>query len=78
LLIHGGKGAHGGGAFSEKIQVKWIVPLMLHVILLNLVAAGVADEILVQVSYAIGLAKPMGIFIDTWNVKTKLDKRRNC
>jgi S-adenosylmethionine synthetase len=41
--------------------------------LLKNVAAGVADEILVQVSYAIGLAKPMGIFIDTWNVKTKLD-----
>jgi S-adenosylmethionine synthetase len=39
---------------------------MLHVILKNLVAAGVADEILVQVSYAIGLAKPMGIFIDTY------------
>jgi S-adenosylmethionine synthetase len=63
---YGGKGAHGGGAFSEKIQVSGSVPLMLHVILKNLVAAGVADEILVQVSYAIGLAKPMGIFIDTY------------
>jgi S-adenosylmethionine synthetase len=50
---------------SGKIQVKWIVvPLMLRA--KNLVAAGVADEILVQVSYAIGLAKPMGIFIDTY------------
>jgi S-adenosylmethionine synthetase len=65
--------------FSEKIQVKWIVvPLMLHVILQNLVAAGVADEILVQVSYAIGFSKPMGIFIDTTERQTKLDKRRNC
>jgi S-adenosylmethionine synthetase len=49
---------------SGKIQVKWIVvPLMLRA--KNLVAAGVADEILVQVSYAIGLAKPMDI-IDTY------------
>jgi S-adenosylmethionine synthetase len=39
---------------------------MQHVTLLKLVAAGVADEILVQVSYAIGVAKPMGIFIETY------------
>jgi S-adenosylmethionine synthetase len=53
--------------FSEKIQVKWIsAAYATRHIAKNLVAAGVADEILVQVSYAIGLAKPMGIFIDTY------------
>jgi S-adenosylmethionine synthetase len=44
----------------------------------NLVAAGVADEILVQVSYAIGLAKPMGIFIDTYGTSKLNLTRRNC
>jgi S-adenosylmethionine synthetase len=63
------------GVFSQKIQVKWIAPLMLHVILLKLSCAGVADEILVQVFYAIGF-KPMGIFIYTER-QTNLIKRRN-
>jgi S-adenosylmethionine synthetase len=72
---YGGKGAHGGGAFSGKTSKVDRSAAATRHIAKNLVAAGVADEILVQVSYAIGV-KPMGIFIDTWNVKTKL--KRNC
>jgi S-adenosylmethionine synthetase len=65
---YGGKGAHGGGAFSGKdpSKVDRSAAYATRHIAKNLVAAGVADEILVQVSYAIGLAKPMGIFIDTY------------
>lgn len=65
---YGGKGAHGGGAFSGKdpSKVDRSAAYAARHIAKNLVAAGVADEILVQVSYAIGVAKPMGIFIDTY------------
>jgi S-adenosylmethionine synthetase len=65
---YGGKGAHGGGAFSGKdpSKVDRSAAYATRHIAKNLVAAGVADEILVQVSYAIGVAKPMGIFIDTY------------
>ncbi|HEY6142228.1 MAG TPA: methionine adenosyltransferase, partial [Flavobacterium sp.] len=63
-----GKGAHGGGAFSGKdpSKVDRSAAYATRHIAKNLVAAGVADEILVQVSYAIGVAKPMGIFVDTY------------
>ncbi len=65
---YGGKGAHGGGAFSGKdpSKVDRSAAYATRHIAKNLVAAGVANEILVQVSYAIGVAKPMGIFVDTY------------
>lgn len=65
---YGGKGAHGGGAFSGKdpSKVDRSAAYAARHIAKNLVAAGVADEILVQVSYAIGVAKPMNIFVDTY------------
>lgn len=65
---YGGKGAHGGGAFSGKdpSKVDRSAAYATRHIAKNLVAAGVASEVLVQVSYAIGVAKPMGIFINTY------------
>ena len=65
---YGGKGAHGGGAFSGKdpSKVDRSAAYATRHIAKNLVAAGVADECLVQVSYAIGVAKPMGIFVNTY------------
>ncbi|MES2487473.1 MAG: methionine adenosyltransferase domain-containing protein, partial [Bacteroidota bacterium] len=65
---YGGKGAHGGGAFSGKdpSKVDRSAAYATRHIAKNLVAAGVASEILVQVSYAIGVAKPMGIYINTY------------
>ncbi len=65
---YGGKGAHGGGAFSGKdpSKVDRSAAYATRHIAKNLVAAGVADEILVQVSYAIGVAQPMGIFVETY------------
>ena len=64
---YGGKGAHGGGAFSGKdpSKVDRSAAYATRHIAKNMVAAGVCDEILVQVSYAIGVAEPMGIFVDT-------------
>ncbi|MEN8249828.1 MAG: methionine adenosyltransferase [Bacteroidota bacterium] len=65
---YGGKGAHGGGAFSGKdpSKVDRSAAYATRHIAKNMVAAGVADEILVQVSYAIGVAKPTNIFVDTY------------
>ena len=65
---YGGKGAHGGGAFSGKdpSKVDRSAAYATRHIAKNLVAAGVADEILVQVSYAIGVAQPMGIYVNTY------------
>jgi S-adenosylmethionine synthetase len=65
---YGGKGAHGGGAFSGKdpSKVDRSAAYATRHIAKNLVAAGLCDQILVQVSYAIGVAEPMGIFIDTY------------
>ncbi|AXG69734.1 S-adenosylmethionine synthase [Kordia sp. SMS9] len=65
---YGGKGAHGGGAFSGKdpSKVDRSAAYATRHVAKNLVAAGVADEILVQVSYAIGVVEPMGIFVDTY------------
>ena len=64
---YGGKGAHGGGAFSGKdpSKVDRSAAYAVRHIAKNLVAAGVADEVLVQVSYAIGVAEPCGLFIST-------------
>jgi S-adenosylmethionine synthetase len=65
---YGGKGAHGGGAFSGKdpSKVDRSAAYATRHIAKNLVAAGLCDEVLVQVSYAIGVAKPCGIFVDTY------------
>ena len=65
---YGGKGAHGGGAFSGKdpSKVDRSAAYATRHIAKNLVAAGVCDEILVQVSYAIGVAKPVSIFVNTY------------
>ena len=65
---YGGKGAHGGGAFSGKdpSKVDRSAAYATRHIAKNLVAAGVCDEVLVQVSYAIGVAKPCGLFITTY------------
>ncbi|MET1057279.1 MAG: methionine adenosyltransferase [Pedobacter sp.] len=65
---YGGKGAHGGGAFSGKdpSKVDRSAAYATRHIAKNLVAAGVADELLVQVSYAIGVAQPMGIYVNTY------------
>jgi S-adenosylmethionine synthetase len=64
---YGGKGAHGGGAFSGKdpSKVDRSAAYATRHIAKNLVAAGLCDEVLVQVSYAIGVAKPCGLFVDT-------------
>jgi S-adenosylmethionine synthetase len=65
---YGGKGAHGGGAFSGKdpSKVDRSAAYATRHIAKNMVAAGLCDEVLVQVSYAIGVVEPMGIFIDTY------------
>ena len=65
---YGGRGAHGGGAFSGKdpSKVDRSAAYAARYIAKNLVAAGVADELLVQVSYAIGVARPVSIFVNTY------------
>ena len=65
---YGGKGAHGGGAFSGKdpSKVDRSAAYATRHIAKNMVAAGLADQILVQVGYAIGVAEPVGIFINTY------------
>ena len=65
---YGGKGAHGGGAFSGKdpSKVDRSAAYATRHIAKNLVAAGLCDEVLVQVSYAIGVAQPMGLYINTY------------
>lgn len=66
---YGGKGAHGGGAFSGKdpSKVDRSAAYATRHIAKNIVAAGLCDEVLVQVSYAIGVANPMGLYINTYN-----------
>jgi S-adenosylmethionine synthetase len=65
---YGGKGAHGGGAFSGKdpSKVDRSAAYATRHIAKNLVAAGIADEVLVQVAYAIGVAEPMGLYVNTY------------
>ncbi|MCO5265893.1 MAG: methionine adenosyltransferase, partial [Lentimicrobium sp.] len=65
---YGGKGAHGGGAFSGKdpSKVDRSAAYAARHIAKNLVAAGVADEVLVQVAYAIGIAQPVGLYVNTF------------
>ena len=71
---YGGKGAHGGGAFSGKdpSKVDRSAAYATRHIAKNLVAAGVCDEVLVQVSYAIGVVEPMGLYINTYGT-SKVD-----
>ena len=71
---YGGKGAHGGGAFSGKdpSKVDRSAAYACRHVAKNLVAAGVADECLVQVGYAIGVSEPVGIYINTYG-KSKID-----
>jgi len=71
---YGGKGAHGGGAFSGKdpSKVDRSAAYAAGHIAKNIVAAGVSDEILVQLSYAIGVVKPIGVFVNTFG-KSKVD-----
>lgn len=71
---YGGKGAHGGGAFSGKdpSKVDRSAAYATRHIAKNLVAAGVADEVLVQVSYAIGVAQPCGLYVNTYGT-SKVD-----
>ena len=65
---YGGKGAHGGGAFSGKdsSKVDRSAAYAARHIAKNLVAAGVADQVLVQVAYAIGVAQPVGVYVTTY------------
>jgi S-adenosylmethionine synthetase len=72
---YGGKGGHGGGAFSGKdpSKVDRSAAYATRHIAKNMVAAGVCDEMLVQVSYAIGVAKPMGIYVNTYGT-SKVNK----
>ncbi|MCB0805219.1 MAG: methionine adenosyltransferase [Bacteroidales bacterium] len=72
---YGGKGAHGGGAFSGKdpSKVDRSAAYASRHIAKNMVAAGIADEVLVQLSYAIGVAQPVGVFVETYGTaKVKL------
>jgi S-adenosylmethionine synthetase len=72
---YGGKGAHGGGAFSGKdpSKVDRSAAYATRHVAKNLVAAGVCDEVLVQVAYAIGVAKPVGLYVNTYGTaKVKL------
>jgi S-adenosylmethionine synthetase len=73
---YGGKGAHGGGAFSGKdpSKVDRSAAYATRHIAKNLVAAGVCDEVLVQVAYAIGVARPVGLYVNTYGTsKVKLN-----
>ena len=71
---YGGKGAHGGGAFSGKdpSKVDRSAAYAARHIAKNAVAAGVADELLVQISYAIGVAEPISVYVDTYG-KSKVN-----
>ncbi len=73
---YGGKGAHGGGAFSGKdsSKVDRSAAYAMRHIAKNMVAAGIADEVLVQVAYAIGVAKPVGLYVNTYGTaRVKMD-----
>jgi S-adenosylmethionine synthetase len=72
---YGGKGAHGGGAFSGKdsSKVDRSAAYAVRHVAKNMVAAGIADEVLVQVAYAIGVARPVGLYVNTYGTgKVKL------
>lgn len=68
---YGGRGAHGGGAFSGKdpSKVDRSAAYMARYVAKNMVAAGIADEVLVQLSYAIGVAEPVSVYVNTYGKK---------
>ncbi|WP_185870748.1 methionine adenosyltransferase [Blattabacterium cuenoti] len=70
---YGGRGSHGGGAFSGKdsSKVDRSGAYAARHIAKNLVAAGIADELLIQISYAVGVAEPIGIFVNTYGTSNK-------
>ncbi|MFM7699568.1 MAG: methionine adenosyltransferase domain-containing protein, partial [Bacteroidota bacterium] len=72
---YGGKGAHGGGAFSGKdpSKVDRSAAYAARHIAKNMVAAGVCDQVLVQVAYAIGVAEPVGLYVNTYNTANVRD-----
>ncbi|MGA3014960.1 MAG: methionine adenosyltransferase [Bacteroidales bacterium] len=74
---YGGHGAHGGGAFSGKdsSKVDRSAAYAARHIAKNLVAAGVADEVLIQVAYAIGVAQPVGLYVNTYGTAKVKDKK---
>lgn len=76
---YGGKGAHGGGAFSGKdaSKVDRSAAYATRHIAKNLVAAGIADEVLVQVAYAIGIAEPVGVYVYTYGTAKVKDEQGN-
>jgi S-adenosylmethionine synthetase len=77
---YGGKGAHGGGAFSGKdpSKVDRSAAYGARHIAKNLVAAGVADQVLVQVAYAIGVAEPVGLYVTTYGTTKAKDAEGNA
>lgn len=76
---YGGRGAHGGGAFSGKdaSKVDRSAAYATRYIAKNMVAAGIADEVLVQVAYAIGVAKPVGFYVNTFGTAKVKDANGN-
>lgn len=76
---YGGKGSHGGGAFSGKdaSKVNSSAAYAVRHVAKNMVAAGVCDEVSVQVAYAIGVAEPVGLFVDTFGTSHVKDKEGN-
>ncbi|MBK7093769.1 MAG: methionine adenosyltransferase [Saprospiraceae bacterium] len=73
---YGGKGAHGGGAFSGKdpSKVDRSAAYALRHLAKNMVSAGIADEVLLQVAYAIGVAEPVGLYVNTFGTSKVLDQ----
>jgi S-adenosylmethionine synthetase len=76
---YGGHGAHGGGAFSGKdsSKVDRSAAYAARHIAKNLVAAGVCDQALIQIAYAIGVAQPVGLFVNTYGTAKVKDKKGN-
>jgi S-adenosylmethionine synthetase len=76
---YGGHGAHGGGAFSGKdpSKVDRSAAYAARHIAKNMVAAGVADKVMIQVAYAIGIAQPVGLYVNTYGTATVKDKKGN-
>lgn len=74
---YGGKGAHGGGAFSGKdpSKVDRSAAYAARHIAKNMVAAGLADEVLIQVAYAIGVAQPVGLYVNTYGTASVIDAK---
>ena len=76
---YGGKGAHGGGAFSGKdpSKVDRSAAYAMRYVAKNMVEAGICDQVLVQVAYAIGVAEPVGLFVDTYGTSKVKDPQGN-